>query len=116
MRLLIDECVDGRIVEALVRHGLNCALVRDLAFGAPDPDILGLAAREDRVVLTEDKGFGALAFSKRLSAPGIILIRTRVSDDTTARAVAAQVAALGDASVSTFTTIDEHGARARPFP
>jgi predicted nuclease of predicted toxin-antitoxin system len=40
-----------------------------------DEELMGLAYREDRILLTEDKDFGWLAFVARRNNPGVILIR-----------------------------------------
>ena len=40
-----------------------------------DQEVMELAVTEDRILLTEDKDFGRLAFAARAESPGIILIR-----------------------------------------
>jgi len=116
MRLLVDECVDERVCNALMENGVDCALVRNLSHGADDPDVMMLAVKENRVILTEDKGFGAHVFAMGWRSSGVVLVRTRVADDATARRVAAQVMSIGDAAIGAFTTIDDEAIRSRPLP
>jgi predicted nuclease of predicted toxin-antitoxin system len=76
MRLIANENFSPGLIDALREAGHDVIAVRDAHRGWSDADILKLAAREERIVATFDKGFGALAF--RLGAPaplGIILVR-----------------------------------------
>ena len=41
----------------------------------PDELIVPLAVREDRIVVTNDKGFGDLVFAKGMEHRGVILLR-----------------------------------------
>lgn len=80
MRLLVDECCRRSLVEALRKLGCDVAAVAELLPSVSDEDVLALAQRLDRVLITDDKDFGALVLRQRLPAPGVILLRTS-SDD-----------------------------------
>ncbi|HEX4964645.1 MAG TPA: DUF5615 family PIN-like protein [Thermoanaerobaculia bacterium] len=57
MRFLADENFDNRILAALRRRrpGLDVLRIQDTGLiGAEDPQVLALAARENRIVLTHD--------------------------------------------------------------
>ena len=58
MRFLADESCDFGIVRALRAAGHDVKAVAEAALGAADAVVLELAARERRVLLTEDKDFG----------------------------------------------------------
>ena len=75
MRLLADECVDCRIIAWLRSVGHDVLAVRDTCRGARDGDVLALARRDDRMLMTEDKDFGELALRSAESLPGIVLLR-----------------------------------------
>ena len=47
---------------------------------ASDEDILALAGREYRVIITIDKDFGKLIFKLGKPSTGVILIRTSITD------------------------------------
>jgi len=80
MRLLADECLDGRLVEGLRRAGHDVLAVRDAWRGAGDLSILERARRDGRALVTEDKGFGDLVVRRGLSVPGVVLVRYSQSD------------------------------------
>lgn len=75
MRWLCDECVDAMLVEHLRRAGHDVVFAVEGARGAADDEIADLAARERRLLLTEDKDFGELAFRVRAAVPGLVLLR-----------------------------------------
>lgn len=51
------------------------AEVRDISPGALDDKVIGIAIRESRVLLTEDKDFGRFFIASSVKSPGVILIR-----------------------------------------
>jgi predicted nuclease of predicted toxin-antitoxin system len=76
MRLLADENVPRRVIESLVAAGHDVEWVPWSRAGASDPDLLALAGRERRVLLTFDKGFGELAVRRpRAATAGVVLVR-----------------------------------------
>jgi predicted nuclease of predicted toxin-antitoxin system len=76
MRLLADENFPAAAVSALAATGHDIAWVRVIQPGASDHDVLALAVREQRVLLTFDKDFGELARASGLpSICGIVLFR-----------------------------------------
>jgi predicted nuclease of predicted toxin-antitoxin system len=65
------------LVEELRKAGHDVAWVREINRAMPDPDIVDLSIREDRIILTADKGFGTMVFYLGKSCPGVILTRIR---------------------------------------
>ena len=63
MRLLADESCDFSVVRALRGAGHDVIAVAELFPSLDDSLILDLALREQRVLLTEDKDFGQLAYA-----------------------------------------------------
>jgi uncharacterized protein with PIN domain len=61
MRFLADENFPANAVKELKAAGHDVIWVRTAAPGSRDEDILALAAREERIILTFDKDFGELA-------------------------------------------------------
>jgi hypothetical protein len=72
---LCDENLPRLIVDAIRAEGLDVVWVAELSPGIPDDEVLALAERQDRVLITLDKGFGELAVTRPLVACGIILVR-----------------------------------------
>jgi predicted nuclease of predicted toxin-antitoxin system len=75
LRFLADESCDFGIVTALRAAGHDVSAVVDRNPGAEDEVILTLARSESRVLLTEDKDFGLLAYAGGQENAGVILIR-----------------------------------------
>lgn len=75
MRILADENVEGEIVARLRSEGHDVAYVPESAAGIRDDELLARANAENRVLLTEDKDFGDLAFFYGSRTLGIVLVR-----------------------------------------
>ncbi len=76
MRLLANENFPSDAVRTLRKRGHDVLWLRTDAPGCRDDDVLALARKEVRVLVTFDKDFGELAFRANLpSSCGIILFR-----------------------------------------
>jgi len=62
VRVLADENVPKKAVEALRERGHDVLWVAEVAPGSKDEEVLALAIREGRILLTFDKDFGERAF------------------------------------------------------
>ncbi|MBI4728355.1 MAG: DUF5615 family PIN-like protein [Acidobacteria bacterium] len=117
MRLLADENIPRVVVEALRAGGHDVVWVRVEAPGATDLEVARRAAREDRVLLTQDKEFGEIAFRRGLPAgSGVILLRLpQTTPERLARTVASTLAGRADWP-GRFSVVDEHHVRMVPLP
>jgi predicted nuclease of predicted toxin-antitoxin system len=76
MRFLLDLSVHRQVLPFLQELGHDVKTVGiDLDARTPDQEILALAAREGRVVVTADRDFGELVFHRRQEHAGVILLR-----------------------------------------
>ena len=75
MLFLADESCDFAVVRALRAAGHDVQAVAELCRGCSDQEVIDLAIRAGRILLTEDKDFGQLFFSQGLTRSGVILIR-----------------------------------------
>lgn len=75
MRFLADESCDFAVIAALRAARHDVLAVHEFAPGAEDLQVIGLALREERVLLTEDKDFGQLVFAHGQENPGVVLLR-----------------------------------------
>ncbi len=117
MRLLANENFPGDAIVALREAGHDVVWIRSDAPGAADPEVLAMAQRENRVLITFDKDFGELAFRFGLpSSSGVILFR--ISTPTSAHIAQAAVAALRtrDDWQGNFSVIEDRRVRMRPLP
>ena len=77
MRFLADECCDFAAVRALRADGHDVLAVNEFQHRSVDKEVMEHALIENRILLTEDKGFGWLVFAGRAESLGVILIRFR---------------------------------------
>jgi len=76
MTFVCDQNVERRITWWLAgqRYGVRVGVV-DYDGRLPDEDILALALRDGRTLMTNDKDFGELIWRNRLPHAGVILLR-----------------------------------------
>ena len=75
MKLLADESVERLVIAGLRAAGHDVTAVVEDRPGLADPEVLALAQRDDRVLVTNDKDFAGLAFLRREVSAGILLVR-----------------------------------------
>ena len=112
MRFLADESCDFGVVTALRAAGHDVSAVVDLNAGAEDAVVLTLARSESRVLLTEHKDFGLLAYAGGQENAGVILIRfPGKGRSSLGQTVASVVAEFGDRLSSAFVVVEPGRAR-----
>lgn len=75
MIFLADEGVDKSLVELLRARDYDVFYVAESASSISDEDVLALANRDSRILITRDKDFGELVYRLKKIHSGIILIR-----------------------------------------
>jgi predicted nuclease of predicted toxin-antitoxin system len=75
LSFLADENISRYLVTLLREQGYHVSWIRELKKGTSDLSIIEMAAKEDLIIITNDKDFGYLIFKQRLKCPGLILIR-----------------------------------------
>ena len=75
MRLLADESCDFAVVRALRSAGHDVVAVAEVSPRADDVEVIALAIRDKRVLITEDKDFGQLVYADKRSSSGVLFIR-----------------------------------------
>lgn len=75
MNFLADESCDFGVVRALSENGHDVVAVCEIAKRLEDSGVIDLSAREDRILITEDKDFGQLVYAHGRGSRGVILIR-----------------------------------------
>jgi len=106
MRFLADENCDFSVVRALRAEGHDVVSVSDVSPRAEDSDVIRLAVKEKRILITEDKDFGQLVYAHRLQTLGVIFMRFPVS---TRRQISREVVKLvrqqGEKLIGCFVTV-----------
>ena len=78
MRFLIDENVPLLVATALRSLGHDCLAVAESAARAADPDLMELARREGRILVTFDSDFSRMIFHELKPTPnGVVYMRSR---------------------------------------
>ena len=75
MLWLADECVTVSLVRDLRAAGHDVLYVAEFAASLSDVEVIAVASREGRLLLTVDKDFGELVFRRGQAVPGLILLR-----------------------------------------
>jgi predicted nuclease of predicted toxin-antitoxin system len=76
MRVLIDNALSPLVAEQLCAAGHDASHVRNYEMqAAPDADVLALAEREQRVIVSADTDFGALLALREKARPSFVLLR-----------------------------------------
>jgi predicted nuclease of predicted toxin-antitoxin system len=112
VRFLADESCDFAVVSALRLAGHDVIAVAEITPSAEDESVLAMARSDRRVVITEDKDFGLLAYAGGHQTAGVILIRFPASARSAlGQAVVDVVGELGDRLVAAFVVIEPGRAR-----
>lgn len=80
MRLLIDANLGRKFTNLLNLAGYDAVHINDLLPKASDENVLSIAKREGRIIITNDKDFGELVFKLGILSTGIVLLRTSTTD------------------------------------
>jgi predicted nuclease of predicted toxin-antitoxin system len=114
VRWLADECVAAGLVALLRADGHDVLYVAEAASGLSDSDVIMLASREMRLLLTEDKDFGDLVFRRERAVPGVVLMRI-VSESPALKAMrlAAAIERYGEGLFGRYVVIEEGRFRSR---
>jgi predicted nuclease of predicted toxin-antitoxin system len=114
VRWLADECVAAPLVGFLRTVGHDVLYVAEAAAGLSDADVITLASREMRLLLTEDKDFGNIVFRRERAVPGVVLLRIG-PENPALRAIrlAAAIERYGDGLFGRYTVIEGERFRSR---
>lgn len=80
MKFLVDESVEYPLVLYLRNLGFDTLSVAENFPSFEDEEILKIANKEKRIIITNDKGFGELIFYQKKKHQGVILFRLKGED------------------------------------
>ena len=76
MSFVLDQSSDARFVPFLRGLGHDATRIgRDYLGGLPDAEVLAIAHREGRTLITDDRAFGELVFAHGHPHAGVIFLR-----------------------------------------
>ncbi len=114
MKFLLDENIDTRLKAFLTDLGHDATIVaQDYPASLADTDILAIAVREGRILITNDTDFGELVMRERRPHAGIILFRVRPATFANQRARLAQVLSEYRDQLHQFLVVEQGRARVR---
>jgi predicted nuclease of predicted toxin-antitoxin system len=116
VRWLADECLHAPVVASLRAEGHDVAYAAETARQTADTSLAREALQSGRILLTEDKDFGELAFAGKRSVPGVVLLRFSAADRSQKwPALKAAIDRYGEALYRSFTVIDKQRVRSKPL-
>ncbi len=119
MRFVTDVGVSRSTTEALRQQGHDVLHLREVGLHRlPDDEILALARREDRIILTFDLDFGDLLAAGGHSLPSVILLRLRDQTPTSATPRVMELVALRETELraGAIIIIEDKRYRLRHLP
>jgi predicted nuclease of predicted toxin-antitoxin system len=75
MKFLVDECTGPAVARWLEQNGYDVFSVYDQARGIDDDQVIEIANIEERVLITNDRGFGEKVFRQRRPHYGVVFLR-----------------------------------------
>jgi predicted nuclease of predicted toxin-antitoxin system len=117
MRIIANENVSGTVIRELRSRGHDVVSVKEVMRSSSDSDVLRRAVQEDRLVITHDKDFGALAFRWGLpAASGVILFRLAGDNPEADNQRILSVLAARTDWAGHFSVVTDDRVRVRPLP
>lgn len=112
MKFQCDQNFDRRLLQPLRDAGHDVTVVAiDYPAGIPDREVLAIAHREQRILLTFDRDFGELAVREQLPHAGIIYLRVRPTTVAVKLARLTEVLTTYAAQLDRFLVITEDNVR-----
>lgn len=117
IKFLVDESVEYKIVPFLRDESFNVFSISEESPSVTDPEVLNLAYKQKRVLITNDKGFSMLVFKKKQKCCGVILIRLpNATTDEKVLRPSKVIRSKKENLSKVFTTITEKQVRSKPLP
>lgn len=116
-RLLANENFPQPSVAVLRERGYDVFAVSEASKGLSDRDVLALACRDGRWILTFDRDYGDLIYRRGLpTPPAVIYLRLASYRPEDPGWVIAELLTQAGLLAGHFVVVEEHGLRKRPLP
>ncbi|MGQ9674127.1 MAG: DUF5615 family PIN-like protein [Chloroflexota bacterium] len=114
MKFLLDESAEFRLAAFLEQQGHDVtAIAHDYPHALRDDDVLAIAQREQRILITNDRHFGELIHRRQLPHSGVILLRLGTAPLTTKTARLDHVLATYGDELNSFIVVTKRAVRVR---
>ncbi len=116
LRLLLNENFPAPSVAILREAGFDLISIAESHASIDDVDVLALAVRDHRCIVTFDRDYGELLFARRYPAPpAVILLRVVSYRPEEPAQWVMQLVADEKECLGRFTVLDDGGIRSRPL-
>jgi predicted nuclease of predicted toxin-antitoxin system len=117
VRLLLNENISGTVVRGLRERGHDVLSAKESMRGESDRAVLVRAGQEGRLLVTQAKDFGELAFRNRLPTHcGVVLFRLSGRDPDADNARILAVLESREDWAGHFAVVTDHAVRVRSLP
>ncbi len=117
MKFLANENFPQPSVQLLRSAGYDVESIVERQRGISDSEVIELAVREQRIILTFDRDYGELLFRYAADAPpAVVYFRVKGSTPLTTGEILLELLHRGVVLVKYFTVIEHTGIRQRMLP
>lgn len=78
MKFVVDESTGRAVAKFLKEEGYDTVFVGSDNKGIEDEEIVDKAAKEERIIITNDKDFGELTVREDKKSEGVLLLRLKI--------------------------------------
>ncbi|MDP3728329.1 MAG: DUF5615 family PIN-like protein [bacterium] len=107
IKFLADENIPLKVISNLLRDRIDIIAVAEKSARIKDEEILELAKKEGRVIITFDKDFGELVFRKKRETNGVILLQLHPQTQEKTEMILKKVCSLNIDFSSSFCIVKE---------
>lgn len=114
MKLLVDECVDRAVAQALIEAGHDLLRLPAHLHATDDINVAAHAIEIGHIVLTQDYDFSEIAVRHGMAVPGVLLLACQsLPMEERVRRVVAGASAAEEAYLGHLTIIEPRRTRRR---
>jgi len=77
LKFLADENIPLKVVKKLKQEGFDIISISKLKPGINDYEVIELACKKNRIIITFDKDLGRMVILEKIKPPGLIILRIR---------------------------------------
>jgi len=115
MKFLADENIPLEVIEYLQQQNINIVSLSVTNPGIEDEEILALAVKENRTIITFDKDFSKHIFKFKKQSKGIIFLRIHPQSVELIAAVLKKLLNMKIAFEESFCVVEPHRVRVVPL-